>query len=1131
MSGKTSTDAPFGVPPLPYPLSAEAQQLVAQAYTIAAQRHIEPTTAQLLYALLHNENQAQQYLREHHVDIAALSGLIDGAEPEPAQVLTAVWSTALQLAQSDPEPMVTSLHLLAGLLRFNAQSTVVRALNRTGHDIPRLRNMVISCLMKQRHALMHEAGTSGSALTSVAPAEEELQGQIGFHPEIARRNRMLSAVPAAPTGPAVWSETGQGTSTYASPPPSTPAQPPFAAPGPRPSAPAPAGPHDASWADLHPEHPLNAPNPYLPPAPPATPPTPPAPSSPSLGTIERMTSRVRRPISSNGLSAAPRPAARPSTPASAPPTPAPDPKPRTPARKLRAEAPPSRLAEPSPPRDAEGKRPPLGLADRLKGRFGTRKPARPAPNDGPPPQSALADALFGGASGPTVDDLLSASEQRSRVADDTRPVREPRPPSQSPEPAAEPAADDPSASSPPAAEAPAPPAASPPPAPAPVPEPLASTPASTPAEPPAPHPSASPRQAPAPVRAAPRKRTEAERRRLEAVYTLDRATYPKLAELGRNLTMMAVEGKIDGLVGRDREVSQLVDTLNKRRNNNPLLVGPAGVGKTAIVEGLARLMVEQPAECSGLEERVLVELEMGRLLAGTQLRGSFSERLIGIKEEVRKAEGKIIVFLDELHTWMGAGASGDGGADAAGELKAALARGEFPCVGATTEEEYKKFIEVSAAFRRRFTVVEVAEPSREDTLAILQGVLPEYSKHHDVAYDEEAVEAAVFLSERYITESRLPDKAISLLDTAGSRARRMGSDAVNREILAQVVSDRTGVPVDKLLMRDRERFLRMEENVGAGLIGHQNVVNRLSQVIRRNYAGFHSGRPIGSFLFLGPTGVGKTELVKVLADFLFRDRNAVVRLDMSEYMEPHAVSRMVGAPPGYVGYDQGGQLTERVRSKPYQIVLLDEIEKAHPDVLNVLLQLLDDGRLTDGQGRTVDFSNTVVIMTSNLGSELFASRLEAVGRGRIGFGSRAENVGAVMPGLEFEELSEAVVDTARSRLTPELWNRIEERLVFAPLSRTEIARIAHLQFRDSARRLAAERDVGMEAEDLVFEYLIDHGGYDVKLGARPMRQTIQRMIETPVSEMILTGKANDGDVVWVRVLEGRLTFDARRRAT
>jgi ATP-dependent Clp protease ATP-binding subunit ClpC len=547
------------------------------------------------------------------------------------------------------------------------------------------------------------------------------------------------------------------------------------------------------------------------------------------------------------------------------------------------------------------------------------------------------------------------------------------------------------------------------------------------------------------------------------------------------------------------------------------------VGKTAIVEGLAVDLIARMEDGSGLGDQLVVELEMARLLSGTHLRGSFSERLMGLKDEVLKAEGRVIIFLDEIHTWMGAGASGDG-ADAAGELKAALARGKFPCIGATTPKEYTRFIENDPAFKRRFETVEVGEPSVEEAVEIIRGVLPSYVEHHGVEFDDEAIVAAVHFSQRYIPDQMLPAKAIGLLDTAGSRARRTNQDRITRAVVAEVVSDRTGVPVDKLLMRDRERFLRMEEHLSASLIGHREVVQQVSQVIRRNYAGFHSGRPIGSFLFLGPTGVGKTELVKVLAEFLFRDRAAMVRIDMSEYREAHAISRLIGAPPGYVGYEHGGQLTEAVRRKPYQLVLFDEVEKAHPEVLNVLLQLLDDGHLTDGRGRKVDFSNTVIILTSNLGSAQFRAGLAAVTTPRIGFAGFGAGVSRPPEIALTPETEREVVSIARAALSPELWNRIEERLVFGPLSRDQVAEIARLQLRDSSRRLAAEREVFVEPGSGLFEFLIDHGGYDPQLGARPMRQTIQRLIEGPVSELILAGTVSPGDQLVVEVRNGELHF-------
>ncbi len=603
---------------------------------------------------------------------------------------------------------------------------------------------------------------------------------------------------------------------------------------------------------------------------------------------------------------------------------------------------------------------------------------------------------------------------------------------------------------------------------------------------------------------------------LAASYDLDPEQYPNLVKFGRNLTAQAARGNIDRVVGRDREILQLIDVLGKRRSNNPVLVGEAGVGKTAIVEGLSREFVKLAQNGNRLGKRAIIELELGRILSGTHLRGSFSERLIGLKDEVEQAGGDVIVFLDELHAWMTAGGGGDG-TDAAGELKTALARGRFPCVGATTNDEFRKFVESDPAFERRFQLVYVEEPDTDTARHIADGVRGHYEKHHGVRYDDEALSAAVRLSQRYIYQRRLPDKAINVLDLAGSRAARTGRRGVDRTLVAEIVAEMAGIPVERLTQTDRQRFLNMEVHLEAGVVGHRHIIGSISDVIRRNYAGFRGRRPIGSLLFLGPTGVGKTEMVKVLADFLFHDRDAVVRLDMSEFMEAHSVSRLVGAPPGYVGYEQGGQLTEAVRRRPYQIVLLDEVEKAHQDVLNVLLQLFDEGRLTDGRSRTVDFSNTVIVMTSNLGSEVFAEHSANASRGRIGFGKVADDSES-----DRLETTADVLDAARSHFTPELWNRIDEKLVFMPLSRAEVAGIAELQLDDSRTRLHEESGIGLEFGPGVIDYLIDHGGFDPDLGARPMRQTIQRLVEGAVARLILSGEVSRGGTMRVELRDGEI---------
>ncbi|MBH23626.1 MAG: hypothetical protein CMH57_03985 [Myxococcales bacterium] len=1087
----------------PYPLTPPARYLVEQTYHIATERGMRPSSVHLLVSLLERNSPAWEVLREYDVKLPPITvEYSDMNALEPPEVLSEIWSTAAELA-SRGDARITVPHLLTGLLRFRTNSLAILVLQRHGVDPGRLRNRLLNRFTLHPN---YEAMSISSEMTALTRAgalvEEQVAERVG-----QERGRAAG-----------W----PGQHAQEAPPS-----------------------RGDGWLD--PNHPLNAPNPYLPPgttsgqlvpdwsqrqpAPPSAfaphPLAPPVtgPSSSSLLRAQPMPGhvpspsdsamRVQPPAPGSGTHPPQRP--YPELPRGAgqrfnaplgyppqPPRPSRSRRPRSSESRSRRPVPSpqrtttprrssSRLTPTTPRHDARRSSKRKNLLERLQGRFGSRRPQSKPPQTQPASLDDLAESLFG--DGSSIDDIIQGVEQptadeahprRRRTRRDEEEPAAPESPQQAhgeqPEPEEEPAV--------------------------------------------APEVSLLEVDKDAVTRISRAPLTPEQVQHLEEHYALDPEVYPFLAELGRNLSLEAVRGNIDDLVGREKEISQVIDTLNKRRNNNPLLVGPAGVGKTAIVEGLALSLINP--EPNGAE-RIVVELEMGRLLSGTHLRGSFSERLIHIKDEVKKADGRVVVFLDELHTWMGAGGSGDG-ADAAGELKAALARGEFPCVGATTEEEYKRFIEVDGPFGRRFQLISVNEPTREEAIEVIRGILSKYSSHHDVAYDDDAVEAAVHLAQRYIPELRLPDKAINLIDLGGSCARRMGLERVDREVIANVVSSQTGVPVDKLLMRDRERFLRMEEIIGASLIGHQDVIRRLSEVIRRNYAGFHSGRPIGSFLFLGPTGVGKTELVKVLADFLFRDRNAFVRLDMSEFTESHTVSRMIGAPPGYVGYDQGGQLTEAVRKRPYQIILFDEIEKAHPEVLNILLQLLDDGRLTDGRNRTVDFSNTVVIMTSNLGAEHFAARLAEVTQPRIGFAPDVVQNGAYLSGAPAltPELMEAVLGAARKALTSELWNRINERLVFGPLSRYEVARIARLQFNDSARHIKVERHIEMVASDAVFEFLIDHGGYDPELGARPMRTTLQRLVETEIADMILRGEIVEGQRVRVAVAEGRLSFTISR---
>jgi ATP-dependent Clp protease ATP-binding subunit ClpC len=615
----------------------------------------------------------------------------------------------------------------------------------------------------------------------------------------------------------------------------------------------------------------------------------------------------------------------------------------------------------------------------------------------------------------------------------------------------------------------------------------------------------------APAATAPSARTPRAHPLALSPHALDPKEFPWLSQLGRNLTELAAAGKLDPLVGREREVEEAIDVLGKRRTNNPLLVGEPGVGKTAIVEGIAQRLLEGAGR-----GRVVVEIDMASVVAGTQLRGSFSEKLLGIKEEVRKAGGRVVVFIDEVHTIMGAGAAGEGPQDAANELKAALARGDFPCIGATTHDEYRRHIEKDPALERRFTPVLVREPSVADTVTILRGLAPRYEKHHGVAYAPEAIEAAASLSARHVTDRFLPDKAVAVLDLAGSRARRAGRPAVEALDVARVVAKMAGIPESRLVASDRERILGLEGALAARVVGHAAAVARVAAVLKRNFAGFASRRPMGSFLLLGPTGVGKTELARALAEALHGSPDALVQLDMSECAEQTGVARLVGAAPGYVGYGEGGQLTDAVRRRPSSVVVLDEIEKAHRDVQMLLLQVLEEGRLTDGRGRQVDFSNTVVVLTSNLG----AAEAARASPGRMGFGAAEAS-----PPRE-----DRAVEAARGAVPPELWNRLDERIFLAPLSRADVGRVARLLLAESSRRLAAERRISFDASDEAVAHLLDHGGYDATLGARPMRGAVQRLVEAPLAERILAGEFGPGDEVAVDAAGGALSFRRAARA-
>ncbi len=601
-----------------------------------------------------------------------------------------------------------------------------------------------------------------------------------------------------------------------------------------------------------------------------------------------------------------------------------------------------------------------------------------------------------------------------------------------------------------------------------------------------------------------------------------------LTGLGRNLTAEAARGRIDPVIGRAKIIDTVLDVLHKRRANNPCLVGEPGVGKTAIVEGLALAMLGEPGAENGagsgkdtaaqaLREKVVISLDVGSLVAGTELRGAFSRRMAKLKDEVRAAEGRVIVFIDELHTLVGAG-SGEGAMDAANDLKAALARGEFPCIGATTPQEYHRYIEKDPALERRFQPIEVPEPSEEDALAILQGVIEKYENHHGVLFQPDSLNAAVRMSRRYIVERRLPDKAFNLVDTAAARVVRQGKEVVEASDVASVVSELTKIPIERLMMTDAERMLQLRDFLGERIIGHDDVLDSVSDVIQRNSAGFASKRPIGSFLFLGPSGVGKTETAKVLADFLFCSKDAMTRIDMSELMERHAVSRLLGAAPGYVGHEEAGQLTAALARRPYQIVLFDEVEKAHPDVLNLLLQVLDEGRLTDAKGRALSFQNTVIIMTSNLGSEVIRQRSR-----KIGFGAKSTGDGPHIEVRIDQADIDAVLKAAAKVLPPELWGRVDEKCVYAPLGRDELFRIALLLVEESSRQLAKEREITYEVTPEVIELLLERGGSDPTLGARPLRRAVQRTCETAIARAVLRGEAQRGDHLQLQLWEGELT--------
>ena len=649
-----------------------------------------------------------------------------------------------------------------------------------------------------------------------------------------------------------------------------------------------------------------------------------------------------------------------------------------------------------------------------------------------------------------------------------------------------------------------------------------------------------------------------------------------LKDFATDLNEVAKQGKIDPVIGRDNEINRVIQILSRRTKNNPVLIGEPGVGKTAIAEGLAQRIVSQNVP-EILRNKRIISLSLTALVAGAKYRGEFEERLKKAIDEVQKHDD-MIIFIDELHTLIGAGAS-EGSMDAANILKPALARGTFQVIGATTLDEYKKHIEKDAALERRFQPVLVGEPSEEEALEILKGLRDRYEAFHKAKITDEALKAAVELSSRYISDRFLPDKAIDVMDEAASKVRmkvftappdvkdletrladvRKEKEAavtgqnyeeaaklrdeekklvdeieakqaarskedeeklvVTEDDIAAVVSQWSGVPVAKIAEEESERLLRLEDELHERVVGQDEAVVAVSKAVRRARAGLKDPkRPIGSFLFLGPTGVGKTELARALAANLFGDENAMIRLDMSEYMEKHTVSRLVGAPPGYVGYDEGGQLTDAVRRKPYSVILFDEVEKAHPDFFNILLQVLDDGRLTDNQGRTVDFRNTVIIMTSNLGSNFLKEDSAAMGF----LAAKSKDDAKKNAESNFAEAKKNTLDAVKRHFRPEFLNRIDEMVVFHPLTGEDLGKIVNILLKDVTKRLA-ERDLALEVSPEALEVLVKEGS-DFAYGARPLKRAIQRLVEDPISDLILKGDAPAGSVIKANVVDGDITM-------
>jgi len=648
-----------------------------------------------------------------------------------------------------------------------------------------------------------------------------------------------------------------------------------------------------------------------------------------------------------------------------------------------------------------------------------------------------------------------------------------------------------------------------------------------------------------------------------------------LDKYGRNLTESAKQDKIDPVIGRTKEIERIIQILSRRTKNNPVLIGDPGVGKTAIAEGLA-IDISQGKVPDTLKDKILYTLDMGSLLAGAKYRGEFEERIKQVIDEVVK-KGNIVLFIDEMHTIIGAGATGEGSIDASNILKPCLARGEIQVIGATTIDEYRKHVEKDSGLERRFQSVLIEEPTKEDTIEILKGLRDKYEAHHKVKITDESIKAAVELSVRYITDRFLPDKAIDLIDEAASKVRLKENtppkdikdleekinnikkekeesvrgqnfekaaklrdeqrktqeqlekirdrwnksskydNVVDEEVIAEVVGLWTGIPVNRMMEEETERLLKLEDILHQRVIGQDQAIKSISTAIRRARAGLKDpNRPIGSFLFLGPTGVGKTELSKALAEAEFGDENQIVRIDMSEYMEKHSVSRLIGSPPGYVGYDEGGQLTEKVRRHPYSVVLFDEIEKAHPDVFNILLQILDDGRLTDSKGRTVDFKNTILIMTSNVGAKTIKKQKT------LGFGSPNEED---KEKDEYEKMKENIMVELKKQFRPEFLNRIDDIIVFHSLNKEDISKIVKIMCKTLVERLE-EMTIRLEMDEEAIN-LIAKSGFDLEYGARPLKRSIQKELENELSELILQGTIKSGDIVEATVKEGKMAFEVK----